>query len=356
MLCCGEVNSAAGERERLIALLAALEDPARAAALASDDPTLVAVARHHRLTPLLSQTCAETLPTALAETFRRDRVDTAARQVMLAHVAETCLGALAAAGIPTVVLKGLDYQARLYHAAGVRPTGDVDLLVPDRARRDAFRVLDTLGFEPRAAAPGFDEPDYHEVAWSRADAEVDLHLALAPLVRCRIDYATVWAEVRPIRVGGAETSVLAPAHAVVFQALHMAIDHFAVPAIYLLDLALLLDLCDDREGLVDLARRWRCEGPLATATRLAAAFVPRVRPLGEGDARAASIIARYGTTAPLPRPRQIWRKLRHFDGPTDAARYLLTQSRRNLRERFERHWRRRSPRDRLHLEKIPPSK
>src|SRR5438067_425830 len=66
-----KVNSAASEREHLGALLAALEEPARAAAFEPDDATLVAVARHHRLTPLLSFACGARLPPALAATFRR---------------------------------------------------------------------------------------------------------------------------------------------------------------------------------------------------------------------------------------------------------------------------------------------
>src|SRR5580692_4322683 len=74
------------------------------------------------------------------------------------------------------------------------PTSDIDLLVPGEQRREAFAALDRLGFEPRAAAPGFDDADYHEVAWTRAGAEIDLHMALAPLARCRIDYAAIWKE------------------------------------------------------------------------------------------------------------------------------------------------------------------
>ena len=70
------MSSAANERELLISLLAALEEPARAATLSPDDPTLIAVARHHRLTPLLSITCGATLPPRLAESFRRDRIVT----------------------------------------------------------------------------------------------------------------------------------------------------------------------------------------------------------------------------------------------------------------------------------------
>jgi hypothetical protein len=347
------VNSPTSERERLRALLLALEDPSRAAALPADDPVLVAVARHHRLSPLLSITCGPALPAPLAETFRRDRVVTAARNMMLGQVAEECLRALATASIPTIVLKGLDYETRLYGAPGARPTADVDLLVPDEKRREAFGVLDRMGFEPRAAAPGFDEPDYHEVAWTRTGAEIDLHMALAPLARCGIDYKAIWAEAVPFRIGGTDALVLARPHAAIFQALHMAIDHFDVPGIYLVDLARLLP-DEDAYGVAErLARDWRCRRPLETASALAAAFLwhwprrPRQAP-GLGVVR-ARVVARYGEITRVARPEQLLRKMAHFDGLADAARYLLTQSRRNLRERIERLTRRRSARERLKL-------
>ena len=114
-------------------------------------------------------------------------------------VAEECVGALAAAGVEAALLKGLAYERTLYPQPGARPTSDVDLLVRARDRRAAFDVLDRLGFEPRAAAPGFDEPDYHEVAWNRGGVEVDLHLALAPYARCAIDYEDVWRAGAPAR-------------------------------------------------------------------------------------------------------------------------------------------------------------
>jgi hypothetical protein len=346
------VNSAASEREHLKELLAALDEPARAAAFSPDDATLVAVARHHRLTPLLSITCGATLPPALAEAFRRDRVVTGARNMILGQAAEECIRALTAAGIPTIVLKGLDYETRLYDSPAARPTADVDLLVPGEHRRRAFEVLDRLGFEPRAAAPGFDDADYHEVAWTRAGVEVDLHMALAPLARCRIDYAAIWSEAEPHRIGATETRVLARQHAAIFQALHMAIDHFDVPAIYLLDLARLLPTRDEAIGARKLARAWHCERPLATALALVASFLPRVPAAGAAGApslRTSRVTSTYGGVAPLPRAEQLLRKLLHFDTPFELAAYTAVQSRRNLREAFERRVRRRSPRERLRL-------
>ena len=341
------------ERGPLIALLAALEDPPRAAELPADDPALIAVARHHRLSPLLSVVCDAALPRPLAETFRRDRLVTAARNMILGRVSDECRGALTAAGIRSIVLKGLDYEPRLYGVAGARPTSDIDLLVPGEQRREAFAVLDRLGFEPRAAAPGFDDADYHEVAWTRAGAEVDLHLALAPLSRCRIDYAEVWGEAGGAHADRAEGLALAPAHAAIFHALHMAIDHFAVPAIYLVDLARLLPDTDHLQRAEATARRWHCHRALTTAVALSAAFLPRWaagQAIPQPGPMAQRIARAYGSTRPLPRAEQLLRKLTHLDTLLDAVRYAAVQSRRNLVEQFERRVRQRSPRQRLDLQ------
>ena len=344
------MTTPSSERGRLIALLAALEDPPRAAELPADDPVLLAVARRHRLTPLLSATCGQSLPPPLADLFRRDRLITAARNMVLGQVAEECLLALARVGVRTIVLKGLDYETRLYGLTGSRPTSDIDLLVPAAERRAAFKVLDRLGFEPRAAAPGFDDPDYHEVAWNRRGVEVDLHMALAPLARCRIDYGAVWAEAEAASLGQTDVLVLSPRHAAIFQALHMAIDHFDVPAIYLVDLARLLPDAGALSSADAIAGVWRCRRPLRTAVALLSSFLPgwaAARP----DMVRSRVVKSYGLVSPLPRGEQLLRKLMHFDGPLDAFRYFVVQSRRNLGEIVERNIRKRSARQRLALTK-----
>ncbi len=339
------------EQELLLGVLAAVHDPNRGAELPASDPLLLAVARRHRLTPLLSAACGQTLPPALEKATRRDRVLTIARNTLLGHAAGTVVRSLQLAGVKTIVLKGLDYETRLYDEPGTRPTGDVDILVPDADRRRAFAVLDGLGFEPRAAAPGFDEPDYHEVAWTRDDIEVDLHMALAPLVRGEIDYRAVWDQAVSTRVGGTETLALARGHAAVFQALHMAIDHFDVPAIYLVDLARLVKNPAERTESLALASAWRCRRALDTALTLTSAILPGQS--ADGDAVpswiARRIVAAYGALVPLSLPERLLRKSLHFDTLLHASRYLAVQSRRNLRERIERRVRRRSPRSRLGL-------
>jgi Uncharacterised nucleotidyltransferase len=304
------------------------------------------------LTPLLSAVCGARLAADVGEVCRRDRLMTAARNMMLAQAAEQCLDALSAADVPVIVLKGLAYES-LYGTAGARPTADVDLLVPDDRRRAAFAVLDRLGFEPRAAAPGFDEADYHEVAWRRGNVEVDLHLALAPHVRCHINYADVWASATTAAIGRSNGKVLAPPHAAVFHALHMAIDHFDVPALYLLDIARQLPSEAAMDAAWATARAWGCRRPFATTVALAEAFLPvwaashTSRPAPWFAARVAS---HYGPITPLPRPAQLARKLLHFDDPITALRYVAVQARRNAREQIEMRIRHRSARERLALD------
>jgi hypothetical protein len=345
-------SSGSDERGRLLGLLACLEEPALGRALREDDATLLPLARRHRLTPLLAATCADTLPPRLATACRRDRVLTAARNLALGNAAEICLRAFAEAAIPAIVLKGLAYDVSLYASlgGGVRATGDVDLLLPAAKRGPAFETLDRLGFEPRAAAPGFDDPDYHEVMWTRGGVEVDVHFGLAPTARCRPDYDQIWADAVPTVLGMTRTLILHRRHATVFHALHMAIDHFDIPAIYLLDLARLAPGSADCAAATEIANVWRCSRPLATAFALTAALLPGWRPRGDYadlPSYARGIVRRYGSIAPLPRSAQIVRKLAHFDHLGDLARYVLVQGRRHAREVVERRWRKRSARERL---------
>lgn len=353
----------AAERRLLAVLLAALETPSQVRQLtelaaAAGDPML-AVARRHRLSPLVSGLSAAYssmagggLPAGFAEACRRDRLITAARNLMLALAAEECLQAFAAAGVPVIVLKGIAYERSLYSREGARPTADVDLLVPAETRRAAFAVLDRLGFEPRAAAPGFDDDDYHEVAWNRGNIEVDLHLALAPHARCRIDYGEVWARAAELTVGAAAARMLDLRHAAVFHALHMAIDHFDVPALYLVDFSRQLASPGAFQAAEATARAWGCSRPFATAAALTGAFLPAwkaVHALRAPPRFAQEVVEHYGPVAPLPRPRQLVRKLAHFDDPLTALRYVAVQARRNAHEIYERRIRKRSPRERLAL-------
>src|SRR5262249_13722255 len=155
-----------------------------------------------------------------------------------------------------------------------------------------------------------------------------------------IDYGAVWAGVHEEPFGGARAGLLAEPHAAVFHALHMAIDHFDVPGIYLSDMARLVPGPTQAATAAATARTWRCERAFETAMALTAAFLPAWA-AGQGGAvpapdRARAIVDGFGGTEPLPRVEQLRRKVAHIDSPALAVRYLAVQARRNVRELVER--------------------
>ena len=137
----------------------------------------------------------------------------------------------------------------------------------------------------------------------------------------------------------------------------MAIDHFDVPAIYLVDFAELLSNDADWRAADGAARRWHCHRPLLTARALAEAFLPRWSARFtrvEPPVVARRIVRRYGSLTRVARPEQLFRKLSHFDAAADAFPYVALQARRNIKEQVERLVRKRSARERLLLDQRRP--
>jgi hypothetical protein len=337
---------------------------------------IVALARHHRLSPLLSIGSRPAgFSPEIAETFRRDRLSTLGRSTLLRHALSEILAALDARGVEVAVLKGIAYEDLIYPDPGTRPSSDIDLLVRGSERRAALGTLARLGYRPSAGAPGFDQPDYHEVSFRRDAVNVDLHFALAPLVRGAIDYRALWNDMRTWSFAGRVTKTPSFVHAAVNQALHMAIHHFDVPALYLLDFRRLAAMAttaaeqrqeagaagtDTDARLRAAARAWGCLRPLETTLALASAFLDDEATDAQGREPGLSwlvqrVIAGYGGLEPVSRPEQLARKILSFDHPRTAARYLWVQGRRILREHWlTRFGRARSATERLGLDHPDP--
>ena len=329
------------ERNILRTLLVPLYEVDQPLVLPDDvtDNQVLAVARHHRLSPALSVLAEGSVSPDLLERFCRDRLVTLGRGTLLRHALVEVVNALHASGVKTIVLKGMAYEDLVYPIPGTRPATDVDILVRRDCRDATFQTFRSLGFQPVAAAPGFDERDYHEISLRRGDVNLDLHFGLAPFVRGAVDYDALWADAVPLPMGGAPAFGLSRPHAALHQALHMAIHHFDVPGIYLLDLARLTTAPEIAGQATQAARQWRCLRAWETGARLAAAFIPAAAswllPAGPASSpRIDRVIQSYGRLAALPRAEQLRRKLEHFDSAADAARYLAVQGRRILREKL----------------------
>src|SRR5437867_2147152 len=177
-------------------------------------------------------------PPAVAELWRRDLVQTRARNLVLLAELEPALAALAAEGVETVVFKGAAALDRLYPEPGARPMDDADVLIRPADRARAAAALGRLGFALRPAEPGRFGPldDALQGEWTFVkpvgplEVEVDLHWHLVADARLRrlfpgADDADVWRRALAARVGAGGTRRLAPADAALATAVAQVLGH-----------------------------------------------------------------------------------------------------------------------------------
>jgi hypothetical protein len=81
------------------------------------------------------------------------------------------------AGIPVVLLKGICYVLTIYPDVGLRPMGDLDLLVPREKLVEAVQIAKTLGYTEKIpdASPGLAALLNHEVCLQK-ESEITLEI------------------------------------------------------------------------------------------------------------------------------------------------------------------------------------
>jgi hypothetical protein len=87
------------------------------------------------------------------------------------------------AGIPAVVLKGACFALTIYPEVGLRPMGDLDILVPKAKLAEVVQIAKTLGYEDTLpeASPGFRDLLGHEICLQKTGASpmtLELHHSL----------------------------------------------------------------------------------------------------------------------------------------------------------------------------------
>ena len=130
------------------------------------------------------------------------------------------VAAMGAAGVPVLLLKGAALARRVYPEPGLRPMGDMDLLVPGEALPLATETLHRLGFRNLAAAdpPGWQAEHRHAPALFRGVegllVQVELHTDLfAQSGEAAPQPADPWADPLAFRLPGAEEA-RSPSHEV----------------------------------------------------------------------------------------------------------------------------------------------
>jgi hypothetical protein len=125
------------------------------------------------------------------------------------------------AGIPTLALKGAAVSIAYYQDAGVRPMGDIDLLVPVERAAEAISRLGRLGWRPGRPRVADLIRYQHSVQMVHENGEVlDLHWhVLAECVRHNADDG-FWRRAIPIRIQDASTRGLGPTDALLHAIVH----------------------------------------------------------------------------------------------------------------------------------------
>ena len=157
-------------------------------------------------------------------------------QHLLRRAAEA-VHALGEAGIESLLLKGVPLTVAYYGDVGVRPMGDVDVLVRPEQAVDAFRILEGLGYGTLSIrSPGSsrweregDDDWYRRLRHARGYSrgrldQVDLHWALSLDFVC-VDPAVagvddLFEDARPIIVDDVEARTLSPAHHLLHAIVH----------------------------------------------------------------------------------------------------------------------------------------
>lgn len=269
------------------------EEPAqktdRLAAFTPEDWTAaVRQARAHGLAPYLywrlhQLPARPDIPADLWAGLRKSLLTNARRNTLLFLQLGEALAALNRAGVPVIVLKGAHLAALVYADIGLRPMGDIDLLIPEAHLQSADRILRTLGYTPHQAVHFDDRGRHHLPPYQRAKAAtIEVHWTItAPQLPFEIAMEDLWKQAQPVDIANSATMALAPAGLLIHLCIHLCAHQLLLGLHPLVDLLETLihhgkDL--DWQALVAISQRANlCKQlylPLSLAHHLLGAPVP----------------------------------------------------------------------------------
>ncbi len=140
------------------------------------------------------------------------------------------------AEIPVVVLKGACFALTLYEDIGLRPMGDLDILVPVEKFSQAVQIAQVLGYEDNLpqAAPGLRDLLNHEVCLQKPGQSFSLEIHHSLVADKTYTYAVpvdwFWEQIEPLT--GAEPGMrfgalwmLSPEAQLLYAASHAMLQH-----------------------------------------------------------------------------------------------------------------------------------
>jgi hypothetical protein len=167
----------------------------------------------HKMLPLLAvhlREHPEGVPPEVLEALGRYSLTNASRMLRIARETAELVAGFGREGILAVPYKGPILGAQLYGSAGLRQSGDLDLLVSSRDVPRARRLLASRGYRPRhRLSPGGDvfmmRSRYSEAYQHSAGAPLELHWAFTNRdIALSLSLEDLVPALQPVSVGGAE--------------------------------------------------------------------------------------------------------------------------------------------------------
>lgn len=204
-----------------------------------DWPALVERALRNGVAPLVYRRLREAahVPPIVLDPLRQAYYQNAAANTLRIHELGQVIGALEAAGIPAIVLKGPALALTIYSDPALRVIGDLDLLVRREQVEQAIAALQPLGYGPPEREPPY-PLEYlsrfgRHMQLQRHDRagtlDLEVHWTLigelwAGAVTA-IDIEGLWARALPLHEDGWRACQLSPADMLLHLALHATLMH-----------------------------------------------------------------------------------------------------------------------------------
>lgn len=260
---------------------------------------------------------APQVPEHLKQLVRGFRRKAAAAALASERLARTVEGALAGAGVRHAFLKGYALAARYWGDPALRPSLDLDVLVPPGGRGAAGRALAAAGFAPDKG---------HPEVWIGPFGQVDLHDVLVNVSRVPARGAAfpeipgLFERLERIETRAGALPVLSPPDDLLYLAAHLYFHHGGMGPRWVVDIDLLLRK-HPHAVRAAAAVAARTGDPLRALRPLSFALALRRVALGRAAVEGEDEVA---ARAPLGRIDRAALAAAVAGDATPAARFLLT--------------------------------
>lgn len=234
------------------------------------------LARHHRLEPLLCYGLRNSrfagIPTEIRAEWEARRRTSIATALYHQEALREIAAAFADHDLPFVVLKGEALSKAFYPQEGLRPYGDIDLLIRPETYELAKAVLIGLGFRLRQAANEAEKRrHFGEIEFDKEGPvalTVDLHwdtLMTSWEPQSLLSDHGTWASLDQVPLGSNTIPILKGEVLLIYLCVHFAFHHAFDGLILLCDLFLVLRRDAERtdwDRLIAMANRCQCRHAL----------------------------------------------------------------------------------------------